>query len=189
MNRALFAVLLALPAQALAEPPRLTGSWRVEQVTTASGTMSFPAALAQEGKDLVWGRWLWTFGDKELTVTSQVLQLNSETAIEKGKRTLQESDYTWCSASVTVDVGWAGPQLMLPSMVQAEHRSGRYDKRDAEVYVEACNIRLNGVQSLHLLDGGASNPKTGVTLVSLDESFKITLVPDKAAVSVKALIE
>ena len=189
MKSAWIAALLVAPAMAQAEPPRLTGSWRVEEVTTTAGTVKFPESLTQEGRELVWGRWLWTFGEKELTVTSQVLQLNSESVTEKGKRTLQESDYTWCSASVTVDVGWAGPQLMLPSMVQTEHRSGRYDKRDEPIYAEACNIRLNGVQSLHLFDGGERNPKGGVTLVSLDETFKITLIPDKAAVSVKALIE
>lgn len=186
---ALFGLMGALSSTAVAHEGHIEGAWRVHSVINGEETLDFPAALETEGKVLVYGRWLWMFGDNKLTLASQVLNKSDGGETTKGKKTVRADDFAWCATQVSVDIGWSKGTLLLPKGVQAESRVGRYDKKGKPVLVEECNVRLNGVQSLTPVRGAEGAPKDAITMVAPGGQLKFVLVRDSLDVDVDALIK
>ncbi len=183
-------ILGALLAQtASAHEGHIEGAWRVHSVVNGEETLAFPDALQTEGKVLVYGRWLWMFGDNKLTLASQVLNKTDGGETTKGSKTVRADDFAWCATQVTVDIGWSKGTLLLPKGVQAESRVGRYDKKSKPVSVEECNVRLNGVQSLTPVRGAEGAPEDAITMVAPGGQLKFVLVRDNLDVDVDALIK
>ncbi len=184
IRSAVVAIGLLFANAALAHSGHLEGTWRVHSVIQGEETMAFPDALAIEGKEMVWARWLWVFEDTKLTLAAQSLHKTPDAESVKGKTTSVANDFAWCSNSIRVDIGWSKGTLMMPAQLQAEARVGRFAKSGAEVAVESCNIQLNGVQSLIPLRDAPDTPKGSITMVSTTGQVKFVLVPDTEGLTI-----
>jgi hypothetical protein len=178
---------LMTPAQA--HEGHIDGAWRVHSVINGEETLSFPDSLATDGKTLVFGRWLWVFGDNKLTMASQVLNRTDLGEVNKGKRTVEASDFAWCGTQISVDIGWNKGTMLMPKGVQAETSVARHDKKNKPIAVEKCSVRLNGVQSLTPVRGAEGAPEDAITMVAPGGQLKFVLVRDNIDIDVDALIK